>query len=178
MHTSYLPSFSWYQEWIKRDSELILSTDEKYQRQTSRNRTFINTSNGILRLSVPVIRPNGQNSLTEEIIVDDTKKWRTEHLRAIQNAYANSPYFDFYYFELERILLSDEKSLVEINKKFIEFTKEHLKLEALKSTSKQLDNSILECPYQPVFFFDKKDWKSVSIIDGLFNLGPIIRDFF
>lgn len=68
---------------------------EHYSKQTYRTRTCILTGNGVQSLSIPVIQTHDK-ILTKDVKIDYKTAWQTNHIRAIQAAYNNSPYFLYY----------------------------------------------------------------------------------
>ena len=67
---------------------------ESFQKQTYRNRCLIATTQGIQALTVPVVR--GETSLMKDIRISDHGNWRHLHWNALQSAYGESPFFDYY----------------------------------------------------------------------------------
>lgn len=68
---------------------------EHYSKQSFRTRTNILTGNGVQALSIPVIQTHDK-ILIKDVKIDYKTAWQKNHIRAIQAAYNNSPYFLYY----------------------------------------------------------------------------------
>jgi len=110
----YFPCLDYF-ALILQYEKLIVEKHENFQKQTARNRCYIRGANKIERLSVPVLRPSGQKILTSEIQISSTEKWKREHWRAIQTAYANAPFFEFYAPFIEAELFQPYENLFDLN---------------------------------------------------------------
>ena len=84
----------WYQK-LHRAEHVWMEQWESFQKQTYRNRCLIATTQGILALTVPVDRPSTVNYI-KDIRVSDHGNWRHLHWNALQSAYGESPFFDYY----------------------------------------------------------------------------------
>ena len=92
--TAYLPPISFFR-LAKTHKSILLEAHETYAKQTYRNRCKIMTGNGVLSLTIPVTKPQGNRTLTKDIRIDNSVKWAKEHQRAIESAYRTSPFFEF-----------------------------------------------------------------------------------
>lgn len=100
--------------------EVILEKNEQYIKQTYRNRCYINTANGVVKLVVPVTAKHGK-ALIKEVQIDYSSKWQNIHWRAIESAYRKSAYFEFYADQLHGILFKNHKFLFDLNKELLSF---------------------------------------------------------
>ena len=70
---------------------------ENYVKQSYRNRCHVLTAQGVVPLSIPVLRGNSKDKTRiTQIEIDYTQKWHNVHWRTIQAAYGRAPYFEFY----------------------------------------------------------------------------------
>lgn len=194
LNTAYLPPIQ-YVAKIVSHSNIDIEVYESYAKQSYRNRCLILGCNGILPLSIPVIKVNGNNTLTKDIVIDYSTNWQKLHWKAIESAYRNSTYFDFvadvlnpFYSRREELLINFNSSLlseilnfIEVEKR-ISFTNDFLKTYPLdvddfrevihpKSQNQSIDNSFKPIKYYQVFD-DRFDFKpNLSVIDLLFNEG-------
>ena len=98
LQTTYFGPVQWYQKLHRYDCCYIEQHDS-YQKQTYRNRCVIATANGPQALTVPVEHEacNKQEaSKTEDLHISDHNQWRRVHWNALQSAYSESPFFDYY----------------------------------------------------------------------------------
>lgn len=113
LDSHYFPCLDYFALILKYD-DVIIETHENYQKQTARNRCYIQGANKVERLTIPISRPSGQKIKTTEILVDDSK-WKNEHWRAIQTAYANAPFFEFYAEPIQEVLFQNQAKLFDLN---------------------------------------------------------------
>ena len=92
LSTTYFGPIQWYQK-LYRAERVFLERCETFQKQTYRNRCLIATTNGIQALTVPVERDAAQIG---SVHVSDHGNWRHLHWQALQSAYGESPFFEFY----------------------------------------------------------------------------------
>lgn len=190
--TSYFGSIAYYKELAQHDIVLI-EAKEHFPKQTYRNRCDILGGDGIMSLSIPTKRSNGSKTPTENVILSDEENWRVRHWRSITSAYQSAAFFDYYSIEVEELLFSKEKNLLEFN---IEITKRIVQWLDLKTevnltddfhpiieddfrltlTSKDSFQKIKPSPYIQVFPGDSNYKESLSILDAIFCEGPLARN--
>ncbi|MBR1688393.1 MAG: WbqC family protein [Prevotella sp.] len=99
LQTTYFGPVQWYQK-LHRYDRCLIDGDEPYRKQSYRNRCIIAAPNGPQALTVPV-EHNGPHStlhapLVRDIRISDHNAWRRVHWNALQTAYSESPFFDYY----------------------------------------------------------------------------------
>ena len=99
LSTTYFGPIQWYQKLNRYDRCLIEQFDN-FQKQTYRNRCRIATANGSQVLTVPVERTEGK-CLMRDVRISDHGAWRHLHWNALQSAYGESPFFEFYADDLQ-----------------------------------------------------------------------------
>ena len=134
--TSYLPPVSYLALLIGRSGATV-EVCETFPKQTHRNRCEILTSNGIMRLSVPVVRTNGNHTLTQDIAVSYAERWNIQHIRAIESAYNTAPYFLYLWDPLKAILLERHERLIDLNAKLMGYLLSKLSIECQLSYSEE-----------------------------------------
>ena len=180
--SSYFGPIEYYAFLIKYRN-IYVEIHENFIKQTIRNRCYIMSSNGKLRLTVPVNKTN--NTKINNIKICYKQNWIKNHLYSIKSSYGSSPYFLFYEHEIFKILETREKYLFDLNnslqKKIFEildinpsitFTKNYnngKKMYDLRNHS-FLINKIK--PYNQVFMNKFNFIPNLSILDLIFNLGP------
>ncbi|SEG36800.1 WbqC-like protein family protein [Halpernia humi] len=183
----YLPNISWFSEFLKKDSEVILEKFENFPKQTFRNRTNIYGANGKLSLVIP-INHTGKR-LYKETEISYAENWQKQHWKSIKNAYQSSPYFEFYEDRFAKIYENQEQYLFDFNLKALEILLNLLKIDQnIQFTEKyEAETSALDLRQE---FSAKKESKKnfenyyqifsekygfiydLSVCDLLFNLGP------
>jgi len=187
----YLPCLEYFTA-ILHAEKITIEKHEQYVKQSYRNRCYINTANGVLKLVVPVTAKHGK-ALVKDVQVDKNDKWRNNHWRAIASAYGKAPFFDHYADELHNILFKGHHFLYELNMDLLSFCLQTLQLSITltESTSYQkmpekgitdLRSTIspknlhsdrgyyFPSPYVQVF--GNKFASNLSVIDLLFCEGP------
>lgn len=90
---TYLPDIEWFSHFLL-DEECIIDIGEHYIKRSARNRTSIMSANGVLSLSIPLLRANRPQTPMERVEIDHSQRWAAQHWRAIESAYRSSPYFE------------------------------------------------------------------------------------
>ena len=185
--TAYLPSIEYIHLFLK-TNEASIELYETYQKQSCRTRCNVMTANGIQTLTIPVIKTNGNHTLTKDIEISYKEAWQQNHLRCLESAYRKSAYFDYYFPYFEKIYKQRFNTLVELNdfclktilkllkvKKEYSYTEDFEKIVDNKdfrvSLSKNNYNNFEMKPYYQVFADRHGFISNLSIVDLLFNEG-------
>lgn len=103
LSSCYFGPVQWYQK-LNRYEVVYIERCESFIKQTFRNRCVIATTNGLQALSIPVsYPPTEQEGEAHPIIstrISDHGNWRHVHWNALQSAYGDSPFFDYYVDDL------------------------------------------------------------------------------
>lgn len=189
LHTTYFGPMQWYQQ-LYRSECVYIDRNERWQKQTIRNRCYIATANGVQALSVPIVhkapslyREGRGGSLTSDIRISDHGKWRREHWNALQSAYGESPFFDYYADDIRPFFTEKWEFLFDFNLAIIHKMCELLDIEAPSNLPPKGEASITQHPsplnHQPSTFtpyyqvYQQKHGflPNLSILDLLFNMG-------
>ena len=85
LSTAYFPPAEYF-SLIAKSRRVIIERCENYHRQTYRNRCIIMGVNGSLPLIVPVLRGSFHKTPIDGLKIDESKRWREQHLRSITSA--------------------------------------------------------------------------------------------
>ena len=206
LQTTYFGPVQWYQKLCRYDHCLIEQYDS-YQKQTYRNRCLIATANGVQALTVPVSCDlntvscdsvaGNPKCLVKDVRISDHNQWRRVHWNALQSAYSESPFFDYYaddirpFFEQKYDFLIDFNEV--IRQKMCELIDIHPAVEYTNSFRSPLahhpstpadfrdvihakhpqpDPGFEAKPYWQVFQHKHGFLSNLSILDLLFCMGP------
>ena len=191
LSTTYFGPIQWYQK-LACGQEVLIERCEHFQKQTYRNRCTIATTQGTQQLTVPVER--GTSPLITDTRISDHGNWRHLHWQALQSAYGDSPFFDYYqddirpFFERRWTFLFDFNEairqtvcdLIDIQP-HLDFTTDFVAAppaavadfrEAIRPKHPLPDPDFLSRPYYQVYRQKHGFLPNLSILDLLFNMGP------
>ena len=121
LSTAYFPPIEYFAA-MANSCRVEIESGEMYQKQSYRTRCHINGANGLLVLTLPVLRSalkeEGTSSHklpTAELKIDYSKPWLLQHKRALEAAYMSSPFFEYYMDDIYEILESGEENLLAMN---------------------------------------------------------------
>lgn len=195
LQTTYFGPVQWYQKLHRYDCCYIEQHDS-YQKQTYRNRCVIATANGPQALTVPVEHEasNKQEaSKTKDLRISDHNQWRRVHWNALQSAYSESPFFDYYaddihpFFEKKYTFLLDFNeairqtvcALIDIHPNVVYSSAFMVQGPASKdfrdvihAKHPQHDDDFTPKPYWQVFQHRYGFQPNLSVLDLLFCMGP------
>jgi WbqC-like protein family len=98
----YFPSIILYKNLYK-SSNIVFEQYETYQKMSFRNRCQITGAEGLINLSVPLVKGRDQKTLIREVRISDRQQWQAQHWKTIVSCYSRSPWFEFYRHELEAL---------------------------------------------------------------------------
>ena len=137
----------------------------------------------------PVEKPNGNKTLTKDILISNAENWQKNHWKAIESAYAHSPYFEHYESEVKELIFSENSNLAEYNFKIhqkimswlslpiqSQFTESYIEQSnSINDFRKTNWPTIENSNYIKVFKVENISESDLSILDAIFNLGPMAR---
>jgi hypothetical protein len=186
----YLPPISYFST-IAGAQHVILEKCEHYQKQSYRNRCYVNTAQGKTMLIVPLTSKHGK-VLIKDVRIDHTQKWADTHWRTIQSAYGKAPFFEHYADDLRQLLYSRYEFLFDMNLDLLtmclKWLKWDLKIQQSKTYDVTLSDTISDLRsvitpktggyatfYKPAVYyqvFGTKFIENLSLIDLIFCEGP------
>jgi hypothetical protein len=115
----YFPNLEYFCALLPYD-KIFLEGHEHYAKQTLRNRCYINSTQGKLKLSVPLNKESGK-VVFRDVKVEGGMRWRNNHWRTIQSAYAKAPYYEHFSDDVARVIYLKSDSLFEIDNASLSF---------------------------------------------------------
>ncbi|MHC1791940.1 WbqC family protein [Solidesulfovibrio sp.] len=118
LQPSYLPWLGYFEQ-IKQCDVFVLYDTVQYDKGGWRNRNRIKTPSGPLWLTVPVLLKNRNFPSIREVEINQTEAWARRHLKTLTQYYSNARHFADAFGDLERILLSGHRFLLDLNLEII-----------------------------------------------------------
>lgn len=193
--SSYFPNLRYVSKFIKHNN-IIIDIYENFTKQTYRNRCNILTANGISTLTVPVKK--NFHCLMKDIEIDYSEDWQKRHFRSIMSSYKNSAFYDYYIDDFMPFFVIKEKYLVDLNSKILDkvlsivgieknyiFSNEFITESYFadfrasihpKPQKNITDKDFLSIKYIQVFSEKYEFCENLSILDLIFNEGPLAKD--
>ena len=187
---SYFGSIAYYQA-LSSHPHSTLDVGEHFIKQTIRTRMEILGPNDKQILSIPVQRPYGNKTAMKDVVIIEDG-WRKMHLRSLKTAYATSPFYDYYEREIIELIDNNETNLVkflsDIHERMISWldlpiqspiSRSYLPAKEdtidFRKTSFDSTSTYIISPYTQVFAEKTNFANNLSILDILFNEGPMAR---
>lgn len=197
LQTTYFGPIQWYQKLYRYDQTLIEQYDS-YQKQTYRNRCVIATANGLQTLTVPVEHSVNSQELSanspkvKDLRISDHNQWRRIHWNALQSAYSESPFFDYYADDIRPFFEKRYEFLIDFNEAIRQTVCDLLDIhpnvsytsdfslqpsavddyrEVINAKHPQADADFQPRRYWQVFEDRHGFQANLSILDLLFNMG-------
>ena len=189
LSTAYFPPIAWLAH-IVQSEQYSLEACERFQKQSYRSRMLIHGPHGLQTLSVPVDRK------VKEIVdvpISYHENWIQDHLRAIETAYANAPFFEVLFEDVKTLLDKRYSTLWELNLATHELILEWLELplevqftdefsldtllKDRRSLHPKQSTGIYFPEYHQVFKHKNGFLDNLSALDLFFNLGRSSWDY-
>lgn len=192
---AYLAPVEYYAQLMNSDRCFIERYDS-YIKQTYRNRCFIAGPEGRQILTVPVEKSDSLKCLMKDVRISDHGNWRHLHLMALESAYGNTPYFEFYRDDFAPFYERKFEFLVDFDMELCHMVCRLLDIEPdirltddykttfadherdfretihPKKDYREADAEFRPAEYYQVFGRQHGFLPNLSIVDLLFNMGP------
>jgi hypothetical protein len=193
LSVTYLGPVQWYQK-LRRSNKIYIDSHEHFVKQTYRNRCRIATNHGVQMLTVPVTHDSAQD--IRDIRLSDHGHWQHLHWQALQSAYGESPFFEYYmddlrpFYEKRWTYLYDfDMELTHLLCGLLDICPQLEETPCYLTTEEWKDRQVADYRYdirpksppadpafypQPYYQMYKERWgfrENLSIVDLLFNEG-------
>lgn len=84
-------------------SNVTFEQYETYQKSGLRNRCRVASAQGMVELSVPLVKGRDQKTLVRDVRISNHRPWAAQHWKTLESCYSRSPWFDYYRAELEAL---------------------------------------------------------------------------
>lgn len=186
----YLPPVDYFTKLNQFMPNILLEKEEHFPKQTYRNRASVYSPDGLLVLTVPIVKGAKNHTKTKDVKISYDFKWQRLHWLSLQACYRSSAYFEYYEDDFAPFYEKNYNFLLDYNRELIELILRLLKIkmplqftETYEATYPNLTDlrscmntkntaSTEQKPYFQVFEERKGFIRNLSIVDLLFNQGP------
>ncbi|MCU0361092.1 MAG: WbqC family protein [Bacteroidia bacterium] len=200
LSSAYWPNLH-YMYYVLNAGNIFIEQHEHYGKQSFRNRCVILSANGSLNLSIPVknLKPK---QMISEVEIAYKENWKARHWRAIQSAYNNSPYFEYFEQDIQHFYEKEYDHLLDYNlhqlKLLLKLFRVEKNIQLTQAFDKSIDQGsdlrpysnpklsytqdplvrdLLNQPYYQTFEAKFAFVPNLSILDLLFNKGLESLDY-
>ena len=185
----YLPPVEYFSILKHYKDAILIEREEHFPKQTYRNRASIYSPDGLLVLTVPVVKGAKNHTQIKNVKISYDHDWQRLHWLTLQACYRRSAYFEYYEDELAPFYEKKFNYLFDYNEQLLRFIMKSIKLnielkfsngyEATYQGSADFRNAIHpkdhpsteQKPYYQVFEERHGFQGNLSIVDLLFNQG-------
>lgn len=179
---------------LVQQKKVVLEQHDHYSKQSYRNRCQIMGPNGLISLSIPVVKMHGVKTLLRDVQIDYDTPWNKIHWKSLVASYASSPFFEFLADELAPFYEKKYTYLIDLNHQLLDFSCQQLGMNPAIERTKHFveivsaqdprhfihpkkDQADLDPGFQPEayhqVFSDRLGFRpNLSILDLIFNMGP------
>ncbi len=195
LELQYWPPVQYFTKFILYP-QVQLEQREHYRKGSYRNRCCIASANGLLRLSVPLMKGKNEQQPIREVRIAGREDWQYQHWKSIRTAYNRSPFFEHYSDTIKPLFQKKYDLLFDLNQEILQTMLSILSIRAEPVLTKTYDAMPAEGivdfrngispkvqyaladphfdarPYPQVFEEKHGFFPNLSILDLLFCCGP------
>jgi len=186
----YLPPVEYFMALNKYKFDVLIERNEHFPKQTYRNRANIYSPDGILALTVPVVKGSKNHTCIKDVRISYEFNWQRLHWMSLQACYRRSAYFEYYEDDFAPFYENKKTFLFDYNEQLLQLLLKSTKIKSRfsytetyesgypelidmrSSLNPQKKSDIDQKTYFQVFEEKNGFLKNLSIVDLLFNQGP------
>lgn len=189
----YLPNVEFFSNLKNfKEESILIDQLEHFPKQTYRNRTSISGPNGILDLTVPILKGIVSKGHTayKDIKIANQDNWQRVHWLSLCTSYRSSSYFEFYEDEFAPFYEKRYEFLFDYNIELLEMLLKLLKMSLNYQLVESYEKNYLGLvdlraemnPRKPSYYLNKPYFQvfedrvgyhnNLSVVDLLFSQGP------
>jgi len=182
---------SWWAHVIT-SPRLTIDAAEHFGKMSYRNRYRVSGANGVIQLSVPLVKGRDQRTAMRDVLIHNEADWQVQHWRTLTSVYRRSPFWEHYEWTLEPLFKTRYEHLMQFNAHSFEWVCRQLSISPEMAyadtfiTDYPADTDDLRKatfktdvfpPYYQVFADRTGFQPNLSILDLLFSEGPATKDW-
>jgi hypothetical protein len=187
----YLPPIEYFTQLNRHKPDIFIEREEHFPKQTYRNRANICSPDGVLTLTVPVIKGSKNHTKIKDVKISYDFQWQRLHWMGLEACYRRSAYFEYYEDDFAVFYDTIKPSfLFDYNEQQLQLLLKLLKIkmpisytetyepeypgvtDLRASITPKKESAFEQRPYFQVFEQKNGFLKNLSIVDLLFNQGP------
>jgi hypothetical protein len=186
----YLPPVEYFVKLSAYRANIFVEKEEHFPKQTYRNRANVYTPDGLLGLTVPVVKGSKNHTKVKDVKISYDFNWQRLHWLSLQACYRRSAYFEYYEDELAPFYENKFDYLFDYNEQLLQFVLKAMKMKIdykytesyeaaypdladyRESIKPKHETDFNQKRYFQVFEERSGFLKNLSIVDLLFNQGP------
>lgn len=186
----YLAPVSYFSALKEFNFQFEIEQHEHFVKQTYRNRASIASPDGILDLTIPVVKGTKLRKPTKDVKISYDAKWQRLHWLSLETCYRSSAYFEYYEDGLAPFYEKKYEFLFDYNLELLNWILKQLKQDPVSNLTQEFEKNIpAELDFRSQFkkrdihlaqtktyfqvFSDRNQFvPNLSIVDLLFNQGP------
>jgi hypothetical protein len=186
----YLPPVAYFTQLNAYRPDILIESQEHFPKQTYRNRTNIYSPDGVLTLTVPVVKGSKMHTNVKDVKISYDFKWQRLHWMGLETCYRRSAYFEYYEDDFAPFYQKHFTYLFDYNQQLLQMLLKFIKIqlplqytETYEAEYPQLHDFRKNISTKNEFDFEQKPYfqvfnerngfvKNLSIVDLLFNQGP------
>ncbi len=186
----YLPPVEYFVQLNTYKPGILIEREEHFPKQTYRNRANIFSPDGVLTLTVPVVKGSKNHTKVKDVKISYDFNWQRLHWQSLQACYRRSAYFEYYEDELLPFYEKKFDFLFDYNEQLLQFVLKSIKLKVEWGYTESYETGypslfdfrsfinpkkepdFEQKPYYQVFEERQGFQKNLSVVDLLFNQGP------
>ncbi len=186
----YLPPVAYFTKFNACKPDILIESQEHFPKQTYRNRANIYSPDGVLALTVPVVKGSKMHTNVKDVKISYDFKWQRLHWMSLETCYRRSAYFEYYEDDFAPFYQKHFTYLFDYNEQLLQMLLKFIKIQLplqytqtyeaaypglndyRDSISPKKEFDFEQKPYFQVFDERNGFIKNLSIVDLLFNQGP------
>ncbi len=183
----YLGSLEYYALLLQHE-EVLFEVQDRFQKQTYRNRCLLLGANGIQVLTIPT--KYSSQTIYKDVRIDHQQRWKKDHWGAFYSSYGKAPFFEYFADPIHQVWERRHDFLLDLTTDLLKLTfkmlQKDVKMTFTEVVKKKDEHDLrdLIIPKKP--FSDRKIYfpapymqlfgdafvPNLSVVDLLLNQGP------